>query len=602
VVSVEAQPLLPGAGGTPGGPTASLVVTLQGDRLDPSAAENPANYIVTWLGPDGLPGTADDQVISLPTSQGVVYDPGTNVDVASGTTFPTAVRQTLTFLFNQPLPAGSYEVQISSAVKTASFNPTEDSQLAPLGGFSDHPMVSLSGTGVAEGSRLQAPDLVQPAGVLGNLSVFEQGTPFLGQLHDDLGALLDRTLTQRGDDPQITPLLIDQMLGRLDPALGPAGERPARLVALWTDPVSLNLLDPEGNSIIYNLGTGQLNNRIADSFVSVAGNIAVVVLAVPLDSSGPTFTLTLANASASEHCGVVLLGQGGDLALTLTDQIRGGASVFTFGFSPSLIPFPILPQSTAAQPGPAALPSAPLVVVVTLLPGGLPRDVTLDRALEGGNVEESVPTGVAAAPAEKAVGNTLPGNPGGGQLVLVALGGDQPEISQREETDPASPGPSPANALRNLRLFRRSEDRPAAPHPEEDWPVSWPEQPAEQTDRLVWDGLSWLDRQAPTRRTATAGDVVAQKVLPIQQERVLPEPSLPEEASEAPGWSEQVRGLAEHALVLLGAVALPWSQRLPGRQRRRSLGKRSATGWWFGNRRTPTESRAPFRMTTENQR
>ena len=44
---------MPGIGTTPGGPTASLVVTLQGDRLDPATAENPANYRVTWLGPDG---------------------------------------------------------------------------------------------------------------------------------------------------------------------------------------------------------------------------------------------------------------------------------------------------------------------------------------------------------------------------------------------------------------------------------------------------------------------------------------------------------------------------------------------------------------------
>src|SRR5262249_48039504 len=54
VVSVEAQPLLPGATANPGGPTASLVVTLQGDRLDPATAQNASNYKITWLGVDGL--------------------------------------------------------------------------------------------------------------------------------------------------------------------------------------------------------------------------------------------------------------------------------------------------------------------------------------------------------------------------------------------------------------------------------------------------------------------------------------------------------------------------------------------------------------------
>lgn len=59
VVSVEAQPLLPG------GPVASLVLTFQGERLDQSAAADPANYRVTWIGPDGKAGTADDRVIAL---------------------------------------------------------------------------------------------------------------------------------------------------------------------------------------------------------------------------------------------------------------------------------------------------------------------------------------------------------------------------------------------------------------------------------------------------------------------------------------------------------------------------------------------------------
>ena len=54
VVGVEAQSILPGA------PATSLVLTLQGDRLDPGAAQDPANYRVVWLGPDGAGGTADD--------------------------------------------------------------------------------------------------------------------------------------------------------------------------------------------------------------------------------------------------------------------------------------------------------------------------------------------------------------------------------------------------------------------------------------------------------------------------------------------------------------------------------------------------------------
>src|SRR5205823_166182 len=87
LVSVESQPLLPGQGQNPGGPTASLVLTFQGDRLDPATAEDSTSYRVTWLGPDGVFGTADDRLIAIQGGTGnrpAVYDPSTNVSVASG--------------------------------------------------------------------------------------------------------------------------------------------------------------------------------------------------------------------------------------------------------------------------------------------------------------------------------------------------------------------------------------------------------------------------------------------------------------------------------------------------------------------------------------
>ena len=107
VVSVEAQTLLPGQGGLPGGATASLVVTFQGDRLDPATAENPANYTITWLGPDGKAGTSDDQVIPLATGfQSVVYDPSANLDVSSGTIHPRRyVRRSRCSLARRSPPA-----------------------------------------------------------------------------------------------------------------------------------------------------------------------------------------------------------------------------------------------------------------------------------------------------------------------------------------------------------------------------------------------------------------------------------------------------------------------------------------------------------------
>ena len=77
LISVEGQSLLPGSSGRTGGATASLVLTFQGDRLDQSAAENPANYKVTWLGPDGIADTNDDRSIAIDAgdAQPVVYNP-----------------------------------------------------------------------------------------------------------------------------------------------------------------------------------------------------------------------------------------------------------------------------------------------------------------------------------------------------------------------------------------------------------------------------------------------------------------------------------------------------------------------------------------------
>ena len=65
VVAAEPQALLPGVNDAPGGPTTSIVISLQGDRLEPATAQNPANYHVLFLGADGVQGTADDEMIAI---------------------------------------------------------------------------------------------------------------------------------------------------------------------------------------------------------------------------------------------------------------------------------------------------------------------------------------------------------------------------------------------------------------------------------------------------------------------------------------------------------------------------------------------------------
>jgi hypothetical protein len=168
VVLVEAQTLLPGQGGAPGGPTTSLVLAIQGDRLDPLSAEDPANYRVTWLGPDGIAGTGDDLALVVGAgselSHPVVYDSGGNIDISSGRTYPTAVRQTVTLLFAAPLPAGSYRIELAPQIQAAPFNDDEQGLLADHLGFSGHPVVSLDAGAVREGAQLTAVDLVLARG------------------------------------------------------------------------------------------------------------------------------------------------------------------------------------------------------------------------------------------------------------------------------------------------------------------------------------------------------------------------------------------------------------------------------------------------------
>jgi hypothetical protein len=325
VVSIEAQALLPGATSNPGGPTTSLVVTLQGDRLDPPPAENPANYQVTWLGPDGLLGTADDQV--LPAAS-VLYDPSTNIAVGSGTTYPTAVRQTVTLVFNQALPAGSYQIVLTPAIQTAPFNAGEAALLTPLAGFTGHPVVSLQGGAVSEGSQLSASNLVLPAGTLGSFDVWHNGTPFLSQLHDDLGALLDAQLTASGDSSGITSSLLQQIKERVEPALGAPGQRPTGVLVLVLDPVSANLTNSSGDQIDYNVGDGSLNNTFASGFVNVIGNIEVIVL----NLLGGQLSLQVSDVPATARGGVVFVGEQTDMEESLTDALRAGTTDFSFSF------------------------------------------------------------------------------------------------------------------------------------------------------------------------------------------------------------------------------------------------------------------------------
>jgi hypothetical protein len=317
VVSIEAQTLLPGQGSLPGGATASLVVTLQGDRLDPATAENPANYTVTWLGPGGR------QVIPLATGfQSVVYDPSANLDVASGTIHATALRQTVTLLFSQPLPSGSYRITFSPAIQAAPFSAGESSMLA--GG---HPLASVTGGNITSGALVMATDLVLASGALGNLNTLKSGNAFLTQLHDDLSALLDEQKTAQGGQAQITPALVDQVLNRLEQGLGAPGQRTTTAVALVFDPVSVGVEDPTGDSVDYSLQSDTLTDDTMDSYVDVDGNIEVVILFDPPTDLGD-ISVTVGDVPPDASGAAVVLGTNEDTTMDLTDDLDSGMTQF----------------------------------------------------------------------------------------------------------------------------------------------------------------------------------------------------------------------------------------------------------------------------------
>src|SRR5262249_46924816 len=154
---------------------------------DPAAAQDPANYVITWLGPDGQLGTPDDQVIQPAAGQGgppTVYNPAATVAASTALTSPTAGRQTVTLLFDSALPAGSSALSPAPSIQAAAFNAAEAGLLAGGSDFARHPVVQLADGQVVNGGRLVVTDLVTAAAA-GNLDALGQGTAALTQFHGD---------------------------------------------------------------------------------------------------------------------------------------------------------------------------------------------------------------------------------------------------------------------------------------------------------------------------------------------------------------------------------------------------------------------------------
>jgi hypothetical protein len=504
VVSITPQWVLPGVNGQPAGPVTSLVITLQGDRLDRTLAENPANYGVISLG-DGSPGR------QIPVAS-VVYDPGANTQVSVGRTYPDTVRQTITLVFANALPVGVYEIDLSPALQTAAFNSNESNLLVGGAAFAGHPVVAVMGNGqITNGAKLVVPNLVPPSGQVGGFDVFNKGTSYLTNFHDDMGSVLNSNLTQNGDaaPEATTKALLDQIVGRFGPAAAASG---TSFLVIVLDPVSIQMADPNHNRTTYDLTSTKVSNNIGRTFFQVGGNVEVLVLA----SLAGTYTLNIYDVQASARGAAVLFNNGTAQIASLTDAIRLGQRDFQFTVPEAAVAAAQLAHlgstvtANAGQAGtvitPAGAGSVTQALVLTILTGVL-QSAGASETLIGTLTTGTVVSGTANSGGE---GVDDSGRPTRAEqrrrLHQVGLANDrQAEVAEAvvplEQLPIAAVTGYAINALETSRQRRRSQHGPAAVVPND------PKEPAALS---VWPDESkewsnWADAVESMTKVEEAG-------------------------------------------------------------------------------------------------
>jgi hypothetical protein len=340
VVQVAAQALEVDSKGQPTGPINSLVITFQGDQLQQLAAETVTNYQVTLVSPSG-----DQRITDLLS---VVLDTGADTQIASGRAFASTIEQTVTLIFASPLAPGSYRVDLSPALQSVPFT-TDEADLLSGG----HSLVSVMSGQINIGATAT---VVVPAGSqAADFSTFTEGTPFLTNLHDDLGAVLNSQVTAVGSQPNegtvVTQALLNQIIARFAPIAGAPGQAVNYLV-LVLDPVGIDLdAGTRGGRAQYSLQSANslqatTNNTIARSYWDVGGNVEVLVLAAALGN----YSLNLSDISAGSRGAAVIFDNGTLTAASLTDAMRAGQDRFDF-FVPAAAGAAARGQQPASSPG-----------------------------------------------------------------------------------------------------------------------------------------------------------------------------------------------------------------------------------------------------------
>ena len=234
-----------------------------------------------------------------------------------------AIRQTVTLLFAEALPAGDYMIELSEDIQTAPFNEGEKGLLADQDMFGVHPVVSVSGGEVIAGAAVSA--TVSASGDLGDLGVFEDGTAFLTQLHGDLGVVLDSFLSDQEDDLVAIDAVYQQALARLLPALGDPDNRALSLLVLILDPPGFEVEDSGGDGVIYDRDNDQLDNDIPDSTVIVTSNVEILLIANPVQGD---YELTIDEPSETTRGGWILITDSNVTVEDLTSDMQDGMDNF----------------------------------------------------------------------------------------------------------------------------------------------------------------------------------------------------------------------------------------------------------------------------------
>ena len=160
-------------------------------------------------------------------------------------------------------------------------------------------------------------------------------------------------LAQEGDDPSITAAINDQILARFKPGYTP-GTGPQTYAIFWLDPVAIGLQTPQGQQVSYNLQSNAVSNTASQTYISVGGNVEVIVVA---GISG-TFNLSVANVPETARGGAVVITPNGTQEVAFTDGLRSNTPSFevTVANAPP-VPNP-LPGPT--PPGPMGPGNPPL--------------------------------------------------------------------------------------------------------------------------------------------------------------------------------------------------------------------------------------------------